>query len=565
MAKKSKQVKKAALANSKDVSDGHFSGLMINGLSDLVFGFGPNQQPSAPLSQVGTIFYNMRWYLISNMRQPLSQAYAEIALIQTICNIPVDDGLRGGIDIATKQLDEDQISLLQAKMEREGDLGVVASALYWNRLFGGAGILTLINGADNSKPFDVKKMPKGTKVKFRSADMWELFFDQVNVAGDGSPIYTPFQETYNYYGKNVHESRIMPMKGIEPPSFIKPRLRGWGLSIVDPLVRSLNQYLKATDLGFEVLDEFKLDIFKIKGLSQALMSSSGTQKIQERVALANAQKNFQNALTMDMEDDYIQKQLSWSGLAEAMDGIRKQIASDMRIPMIKLFGQAAGGGLGNTGEDEIEVYNSMVESQIRSKCKFDILKIVEIRCQELFGLIPEDLEISFQPLRVLSAVDEETVKTGQFNRLLQARQAGEITALEFRDSANRDNLFAIKLETDPSIMAELETERANAQAMAQGDQASDAGEDDNGDKDDTGNDDRTETLENSLEYDKASYETDGGDEQFSEHHERDLENPDRMPDRSLIARGEQASRDAFGSVKWQFVYWFYKQHGGILQ
>ena len=50
------------------------------------------------------------------------------------------------------------------------------------------------------------------------------------------------------------------MKGLTAPSFLRPRLRGWGFSVVEKLVRSINQYIKATDLGFEVLDEFKLDV-----------------------------------------------------------------------------------------------------------------------------------------------------------------------------------------------------------------------------------------------------------------------------------------------------------------
>lgn len=249
----------------------------------------------------------------------------------------------------------------------------------------------------------------------------------------------------------IHKSRVMRMKGLIAPSFIRPRLRGWGFSVVEHLVRSLNQYLKANDLSFEVLDEFKIDIFKIKNLTDTLLSPTGQQQVSQRVKMANWQKNYQHAMIMDGEDDYIQKQLSFAGLSDVMKEIRCAIASDMRMPQIKLFGQGPN-GLNASGEDEIEVYNSMVESEVRNKSKYDILRVIEIKCQKLFRFIPDDLEIKFKPLRNLNSVEEETVKTAKFTRLLQAKQQGEITTFEFRDACNRDKLLGIQLDnTDDEL------------------------------------------------------------------------------------------------------------------
>lgn len=407
-----------------------------------VYPFGPGQEQ---LSQTNTLFKNLRWYLASNLRQLLSEMYVELGLVQTICDVPVDDGLRGGIEIKSKQLSEDQVQELQVKIDREDDLNTAGQAAKWNRLFGGAGILT-ITDQDPATPLDVSRITDKSPLELRAVDMWELFWDLQNVEG-----YQPIQEgyefeEYSYYGMKIHKSRVMAMKGLIAPSFIRPRLRGWGFSVVEALVRSINQYLKATDLGFEVLDEFKLDIYKIKNLTDTLMSPIGEESVRRRVQMANYQKNYQNAITMDAEDDYLQKQLSFSGLAEAMDGIRKQVASDMRMPLTKLFGVSAAGF--NSGQDDIEVYNSMIESQVRSKLKYHLLKILEIRCQQLFGFIPEDLSISFKPLRVMSAEQEENCKTQKFTRALQSVQAGQINTPQFLDICNRDNLLGIQLDTD---------------------------------------------------------------------------------------------------------------------
>lgn len=422
-----------------------------NGFSDIL-GFNPSSPFGVQLSQVDTIFKNNRWYLISNYRQLLSEIYVEHGLIQTIVDIPVDDGLRGGVDIKTKQATPEQIEKVESVMDREGDLIVVAQANKWNRLFGGAGVL-ILTGQEANQPINVKELGPGRPLGFRAVDMWELFFDLENTDGYNPAVQEFGFDFYSYYGDTIHKSRVMRMKGLTAPSFIRPRLRGWGFSIVESMVRSINQYLKATDLTFEVLDEFKVDVFKINGLTNSLMSSAGAEKIRRRVQLANAEKNYLNAITMDKEDDYDHKQLSFSGLAEVMEGIRSQLASDLRIPQTKLFGQSAAGF--NSGEDDIENYNAMVESQVRSKIKYEILQMIELRFMNLFGFIPTDLSIDFKPLRILSAKDEQLVKDSIFNRVLAAKTANAINDLEFRDAVNKDDLLPIQLDTSDESINDL--------------------------------------------------------------------------------------------------------------
>ena len=430
------------------------SRMLHNGLSEAIMGFDLGSS-GTPLSQVDTLFKNNRWYLVSNMRQILSEIYVEHGLVQTIVDVPVDDALRGGIEIQSKQADPEEIEEIITEMEEKDDLNNVGQALKWNRLYGGAGILILTD-QDPKEPLNRDSL-ENARLEFRAVDMWELYFNQQNVDGDGTPIEAE-PEFYNYYGKKIHKSRVKVLKGLAAPSFVRPRLRGWGFSVVEALVRSINQYLKANNLCFEVLDEFKIDVYKIKGLASTLLSADGTQQVAKRVRLANWQKNYQSAVTMDSDDDYLQKELSFTGLAETMSGIRMQIAADMRMPLTKVFGISSAGF--NSGEDDIENYNGMIESQVRAKCKPAILELVKLRFQQKFGYVPDDLRISFKPLRVLSTEQEENVKTQKFNRLLSARQAGEIDALEFRDGCNKDNLLSIQLDTDDETLAEIEEENS---------------------------------------------------------------------------------------------------------
>jgi uncharacterized protein len=558
--------------------------LMRNGLASAI-GYGATDFPanqgspfSMQISQVNTLQRNLRYYLISNFRQMLSEAYVEIGLIQALVDVPVDDAFRGGIMLKSRQLDEDEIKQLRISMDRDGDLTTANLAMKWNRLFGGAGTIVMTD-QDPMEPLDLDSLDSNTNLEFRAADMWELFWDKQNTEGYDPTTQTEDFEYYSYYGERVHKSRVMRLKGITAPSFIRPRLRGWGFSVVETLVRSLNQYLKGTDLLFEVLDEFKVDVYKIKNLTNTLMSPIGEEAVKRRVQMANWQKNYQNALTMDSEDDWDHKQLSFAGLGDAMEQVRMQVAADMRFPMLKLFGTPAR-GLNASDEDSIEVYNSMVEGQVREKIKYQIIRMAEIKCQVLFGFIPDDLELEWQPLRMMSAEQQENVKTQKFTRALQTLQAGQISPEEFRDICNKGNLFDVPLDTSINFddMADIAAEGQNnpkdpkdtddpgtdrldtrkARAVERGGLSKVGPKQKTPKTEATKPEDRAKAtnIKNSAAFDKASYAADGGDDWIDSRREYFFDG-NKAKDQTLW---RQCVGESGGN--WKFAVWMYEKQGG---
>ena len=506
---------------------------------------------SQPVSQPWTAYSNLRNYLVSNFRQLLSEMYVEIGLVQTIVDLPIEDALRGGVKIISHQLEESQIEELRNSLDRDNDLVAIAQGAKWSRLFGGGGVLILTD-QDPETPLDIKKITKKEELEFRAVDMWELFQGETNPGDKYDP--TIGMQTYNYYsyyGEKVHASRVLKMVGQPAPSFIRPRLRGWGLSVVEVLLNSINQYLKSTNIAYEVLDEFKVDVYKIKALASTLMSPSGDISVKERIALMNYQKNYQNAIVMDKEDDWDHKQLSFTGLAEAMTGIRMQVASDMRMPLTKLFGISAAGF--NSGEDDIENYNSMIESKIRGKIKHDILRMIEIKCRKLFEFVPDDLEIEFFPLRVLGGVDEETVKTQKIQRLKLAYDDGIIDDKIYKEALNKGKLLDVSVDLDASQSEGGYDDGLESEETGEGEKDAE-GVDDKKDVKDT--DDK---KENSLSFDKASYDAEGGDSWIDSGRKHFFEDPQ---DKVLWATAYQDSINILKEYNWKFVTWLYLKRGG---
>ena len=397
------------------------------------------------LSQTDTMFKNNRWYLISNYRQLLSEMYIEHGIVQTLVDQPVDDAFSRGYTIKSGELDADDIEKLEVYLERSRFIETLKTALKWSRLYGGGAIL-IVDEDKPDTPFDITKLNEKSNIELKAVDLWELY--QLN-AGVVLDVYSEDKlpdggDFFHYYGKRVHKSRVYRVEGKEAPAFIRPRLRGWGLSVMEKVVRSLNQYLKNQDVIFELLDEAKVDVYKITGFNSALMTAGGTAKVSNRIQAGNMIKNFNHAVTMDKEDDYEQKQISFSGMAEILVQIRQGIAADLRMPVTKLFGISSAGF--NSGEDDIENYNAMIESEIRSKVKYITVDLIGLACQKLFGFIPEDLQIEFKSLRILSAKEEEDVKDRKFNRVQSALQIGGISTDEYKQAINKDSLLPVEID-----------------------------------------------------------------------------------------------------------------------
>lgn len=420
-----------------------------NSINNFVTQLGLPQQFGVTLSQTATLMKNNRDYLLSNDRLTLTYAYLTHGILQTLIDVPVDDAFRGGIDIDCKELDEKQIQELQDHWAETERLEAVKYLWKWTRLYGGGGII--INAPGNpSKPLNPNQINEDTLLEFYPADLWELNMATTNQYGQPVPYVRPMYESdtpYNYYGVPLHRSRVLKVNGKQAPSFLRPSLRGWAMSEVERLVRDLNQYLKNQDLVFELLDEAKIDVFKISGFNSSVATDPTGQKAARRVQAANKGKDYQNAIVLDSADEYEQKQIQFTGLAEMLQEIRRGIANSLRMPMTKIFGQSPE-GMSATGESDIENYNSMIEGEIRTKCTYVIVQMLKLDCQKLFGFMPDQIQIEYKPLRILDAEQEENVKDKQFSRLMQLHDKMLLTANEFKKQCNLAGLTPVEMNID---------------------------------------------------------------------------------------------------------------------
>jgi phage-related protein (TIGR01555 family) len=415
-----------------------------NTLADLVPAQAYN---TSQLSNMETLFLNNRYAPLTINRNLLSFLYSEHGIVQTAIDQPVEDALRGGIEITSQELDADDIKELQSDIKNVGSIDRLKEAEIWKRLFGGGGLIINMD-VDPTQPF---KHEPTKNLEFYAVDRWEL----TNPRGS---------EAYIFYGSKIHHTRVIELVGKAAPSFLKPQLQGWGMSEMERMVRDINAYFKNTNVIFELLDEAKIDVFKVKNFNNSLTTAQGTSRIQRRIDLVNQVKNYQKALVMDTNDEYEQKTMTFSGLAEMLKEVRIGIAASLRMPMTKIFGLSASGF--NSGEDDIENYNAMIESEIRSKLEQPVRMIVGLHCFKLWGYAPQ-FDVKFKPLRIMSEKDEEDINRSRQERVLGLYDRGLLDSEESGSALSQYKLLPIQTKMEQGLLPPAPPSPAQANMQQQ--------------------------------------------------------------------------------------------------
>lgn len=395
--------------------------------------------------------------LITLNWQELTYAYVNFGLVQRFIDQPILDALRGGIVVKSKELG-DKVKDIDIYMKDKGIYDAFINANKWKRLYGGGGLIINTSGKPD-QPLNIDDIPQGAELELYDADLWELNYafnvESVNEFENDEGTGTV---KYNYYGVPLNDQRVIRLSGKRAPALVRRQLRGWGMSELERLMMSINQYMKNQQCIFEGLDEFKLDVYKFTGFNEAL-ATANEEQIAKKVREVNDNKNFQNAVVLDKEDDYVTKQITFSGLAEMVKEIRVGVACDLNMPITKLFGISSAGF--NSGDDDIENYNAMIESEIRQPLRTPLLKVLKIVCRILFGFIPEDLDFEYKPLRILSGEQEEKVKSRKLERILNSLQLGIISVKTACKVINNSNVLDIQIpeveELHTQELQELDT------------------------------------------------------------------------------------------------------------
>ena len=360
---------------------------------------------SSPLLDPYILAGDVSYSLLTMLPYTLSYAYKQYGFLRTAIDQPVEDAFSRGVQLESQTLSADQLEELKQTMEDYEDWEAIKDTFKWGYLFGG-GVLIANTDQDTEKPLNRRAL-EGRRLNFIASDRWETTMLD--------PVAGAKESNFLFHEVTIDNSRTSLALGMNAPYYVRMRLQGWGLSFFEQTLPPIIQYLKSQGVMLELLDEAKIDVLKISNLSTTLMSNNGTNLVKRRVDIAAQNKNYKSMLVMDSQDDYQQKQLQMSGLADFNKEIRTMICAYLKIPESKIWGIGASGF--SSGQDMLENYNTRIDSEIRPKIEKMIKWVVDLRCWQLFGREVPDLTIKWSPLRVLTGLDEQNQISQTFNNV----------------------------------------------------------------------------------------------------------------------------------------------------
>lgn len=231
----------------------------------------------------------------------------------------------------------------------------VKGAVKWMIAFG-RGIVVLHHpGDDLTKPLgkvDTTRM----LINVFSGDMVTVGAVELDLQ---SPRYYKPQ-TYTVRGKQIHYSRVIDFRYVEPPELDAPRYRYGGISEFELIYEQIIADGIVQRASPRILEKASTLFYKIAGFKDAMRSGQDTEMVEYFQRLEDVRGLFAAGL-IDAEDALEVVSQSISNLAEADQITLRRLAMVTGIPLALLVGENVK-GLNSTGDNERQVFQDMTEA-----------------------------------------------------------------------------------------------------------------------------------------------------------------------------------------------------------
>lgn len=397
-------------------------------------------------------YKNVKIDLLSLQQILLTNLYKTYGILAKVVDVPVDDAYRNnGFEIHAETIDDKEIKKLENELRKNRDIEQLKQARKWARLFGGSALIVL-DGKKLSQPVTVNSIKNNENVEFMAVDRWQLTYSLPNVdMPDGKWNLVNYGKLDSSMAFDIHPSRVHILHGKRAPYIVQQQVQGWGISVYEQIFQDMSQFFKGRNVMFELMDDAKTDIIKLSALQTAISSGTGERAVQRMVDLIARNKNYKSQITLSTDDDYEQKQISFSGFEGVLKEIRVMMAGSANMPVSKLWGEGVTGF--GSGEDSLENYNAQIEADVRSLDESTIYWILKIRCWQLFGRDLEDLEIEWKSLRVLGSTEQQQLETSKMDNILKLFDRQIITPQEVMEMLKNEGVI---IHDTKAIRGELE-------------------------------------------------------------------------------------------------------------
>lgn len=377
--------------------------------------------------------------------------YTYNGMCRKIIDTPAKEALKCGFELMDGEELLERNDDVQSRLEDIHIKEVISQALSWDRLFGGAAILMIVNdGAELIEPLAIERVKGFEKLMlFDPQDITvSKRYDDASKMDFGKPEILALQ---NEIGGSffVHESRVILLDGEAISNKKRAARDGWGGKVLDTIANEVQRYDSGLSLSLTALSRLSQGILKLEGLADMLSRDGGEEIVRKRLHMIDMARHIMNTVAISSEDEYDQKNLTTSGIKDIIEQFQYSLSAVTSIPATVLFGRAPSGE-NSTGEADFEAYYNMVKRIQETKVKPILLRLIEI-VDIVYGLkLPEAYTLKFGPLWNESAKEEaeaENIRQQAMEHRANAANTfvsmGALDAQEVRNSLKEDGCYVI--------------------------------------------------------------------------------------------------------------------------
>lgn len=362
--------------------------------------------------------------------QLLTSLYRDNWIVQNIVATIPNDMIRKWYEIKSGISPEyiDQMT----KLERRTQLRKkILLGMCWGRLYGGAAGVILIKGQnDLSQPLELGAVLPGSFLGLQILDRWNGVYPGSTLVDDPSDPDFGLPEYYTIQDDatgatilQVHHSRIIRFIGRELPRMEQVTENYWGESeieaIYNEIVRRDNVAGNIAALTFRA----NVNYMESDGMDQ-LLGTANTE-MQRRFwntmqAQAIMESNFGMRI-INKGDAIHNTQYTFTGLSDVYDRVMMDVSGAARTPVTKLFGRSPA-GMNATGEADMQNYYDHIDGLRENDLRPIIERLLPIMALSAWGMIPDDLDISFPPMQTADAREQAEITERNTNAILAAYQ-----------------------------------------------------------------------------------------------------------------------------------------------
>lgn len=397
---------------------------------------------------------------------------------------PAQDMTKAWPILQTEHLDTGEIQDFDRLVNRTYTPARIRQAIMWARLFGGAGALIVIDGHEGilDKPLRLDDVNPGSYKGLITFDRWSGITPSAEICDDiNNPIDFNLPFSYRVQGENqesfdIHHSRILRFIGPDVPRPENQVQMHWGISELEVAYEEIR---KRDNASWSILSlMFRAQILAQKNPQLASMlsgigaSGQAAKKFAQVMEAQNQLMSNQSMLLMGADSSLEGHAYTFGGIAEVYQQFQMDIAGAAKIPVSILFGRTAT-GLGQSNDSDIRIYEQEIAQKQNDELRPQLDKLYPIICMSAFGEVPDDLDMIFPSIRVLTD-EQKSENAGKVaEAILEPYNAGvtsqRLTLQELKAQSDATGIFTnitdemIEAADDkPILPMEVEQEEARA-------------------------------------------------------------------------------------------------------